>query len=295
MANHRLGELLVREKLISLAQLRQAQEEQQRSGQNLGYTLAKLGYISDNEITNFLSTQYRVPAVNLDEYEIDGEVLKLVSKDVCEKHKVLPVARAGSSLIVAMSDPPFLIALAIVSARLSGARATYWVQDLFPQIAAKLGLADEDMPHQRSKTLCCGEGGAVGCLSPELARNWGRIRKEETAGRRMVTYCGGCAGFLGALTPTSHILDLVFEPEATISGKVKVSRAPFTYWNRIRLKARFKKMLATAPITRERTFTAHPPAGMTSLILRILVLLLIVGGVFSVIFTLAGWTRKRKA
>ena len=52
MSNNRLGELLVREKLISLSQLRQAQDEQQRSGQNLGYTLAKLGYISDTEITN---------------------------------------------------------------------------------------------------------------------------------------------------------------------------------------------------------------------------------------------------
>ncbi|HEY2513304.1 MAG TPA: type IV-A pilus assembly ATPase PilB [Polyangiaceae bacterium] len=112
MANsNRLGELLVREKLISLAQLRAAQDEQQRSGQNLGYTLAKLGYISDTEITNFLSQQYRVPTVNLDEYEIDAEILKLVSKEQCEKHKVVPVSRAGSSLIVAMADPTNLNAI----------------------------------------------------------------------------------------------------------------------------------------------------------------------------------------
>ena len=112
MANtNRLGELLVREKLISLAQLRQAQDEQQRSGQNLGYTLAKLGYISDTEITNFLSQQYRVPTVNLEEYEIDGEILKLVSKEQCEKHRVVPVSRAGSSLIVAMADPTNLNAI----------------------------------------------------------------------------------------------------------------------------------------------------------------------------------------
>src|SRR6187200_2767401 len=74
---NRLGELLVREKLISLQQLRQAQDEQRKTGQNLGATLAKLGYISDGEITNFLSAQYRVPAVNLEEYEIDSEVIKL--------------------------------------------------------------------------------------------------------------------------------------------------------------------------------------------------------------------------
>ena len=101
MANqNRLGELLVREKLISLAQLRQAQDEQNRSGQNLGYTLARLGFISDQEITNFLSQQYRVPTINLEEYEIDAEILKLVSKEQCEKHRVIPVSLAmtGSML-----------------------------------------------------------------------------------------------------------------------------------------------------------------------------------------------------
>ncbi len=108
---NRLGELLVREKLISLQQLRSAQEEQRRTGGNLGYALAKLGYLSDSEMTNFLSAQYKVPAVNLDEYEVDPEVLKLVPKEVAEKHKIVPLSRAGSSLIVAMSDPTNLHAI----------------------------------------------------------------------------------------------------------------------------------------------------------------------------------------
>src|SRR5262245_29856313 len=107
----RLGELLVREKLISLQQLRRAQDEQKRSGANLGFTLAKLGFISDGEITNFLSSQYRLPAINLDEYDIDGDVIKLVSRDVCDKHRIIPVSRSGSSLIVAMSDPTNLHAI----------------------------------------------------------------------------------------------------------------------------------------------------------------------------------------
>jgi|SRR6478736_4008224 len=111
MATNRLGELLVREKLISLQQLRQAQDEQKKSGKNLGYALARLGFVNDEEITNFLSNQYRLPAVNLDEFEIDGEVLKIVSKDVCIKHGIVPVSRSGSSLIVAMSDPTNLHAV----------------------------------------------------------------------------------------------------------------------------------------------------------------------------------------
>src|SRR5882724_3220758 len=111
MSQNRLGELLVREKLISLQQLRKAQDEQKKSGQNLGYTLARLGFISDGEITNVLSSQYRLPAINLDEYEIDVEVVKLVTKDVCERHRIIPVSRVGSSLIVAMSDPTNLNAI----------------------------------------------------------------------------------------------------------------------------------------------------------------------------------------
>src|SRR5450432_357516 len=109
--NNRLGELLVREKLISLTQLRHAQDEQQKSGNNLGYTLAKLGYVSDDEITSFLSQQYRVPTINLEEYEVDADVLKLVPKEPCERHRVLPVARTANALIGAMADPTNLNAI----------------------------------------------------------------------------------------------------------------------------------------------------------------------------------------
>jgi type IV pilus assembly protein PilB len=108
---NRLGELLVREKLISLSQLRTAQEEQQKGGGNLGYALAKLGYISDDEITNFLSQQYRVPTIDLADYDIDADIVKLVSKEQCEKHRVIPVSRTGNSLIVAMADPTNLHAI----------------------------------------------------------------------------------------------------------------------------------------------------------------------------------------
>ncbi|MCZ7678430.1 MAG: type IV-A pilus assembly ATPase PilB [Sandaracinaceae bacterium] len=109
--SNRLGELLVREKLISLQQLRTAQDESRKSNTSLGYQLAKMGYISDQEITEFLSQQYRVQAIDLAEFEIDEEVLKLVSQEVCDRHKIIPVSRAGSTLIVAMADPSNLHAI----------------------------------------------------------------------------------------------------------------------------------------------------------------------------------------
>ena len=158
--SNRLGELLVREKLISLQQLRRAQEEQKRSGQNLGYTLAKLGYISDGEITNFLSSQYRLPAIDLDEYEIDADVIKLVSRDVCEKHKIIPVSRSGSSLIVAMSDPTNLHAIDDIkfltgynvepvvageTAILASIERYYNVGPSYEEVMADFDLGDEDI------------------------------------------------------------------------------------------------------------------------------------------------------
>ena len=111
MSSDRIGELLVRQKLISLQQLRKAQETQRKEGTSLGYALAKMGFISDDQITDFLSQQYKVQAVDLKEYEIDPEVIKLITQEMCERHKIIPVSRAGSSLIVAMADPTNLHAI----------------------------------------------------------------------------------------------------------------------------------------------------------------------------------------
>lgn len=109
--SNRIGELLVREKLISLQQLRSAQDESRRTNTSLGYQLARMGFISDQEITDFLSQQYRVQSIDLTEFEIDKEVLGLVNQEVCERHKIIPVSRASSTLIVAMADPSNLHAI----------------------------------------------------------------------------------------------------------------------------------------------------------------------------------------
>ncbi|MEO1231285.1 MAG: type IV-A pilus assembly ATPase PilB [Myxococcota bacterium] len=107
----RLGELLVRESLITLQQLQKAQEAQRKNGGRLGFNLTKLGYIQESELTSFLSRQYGVPSINLQDFEIDGEVIKLVPQEVAEKHQVIPVNRAGASLIVAMADPSNIFAI----------------------------------------------------------------------------------------------------------------------------------------------------------------------------------------
>ena len=107
----RIGELLLREKLISPEQLSEAVDESRRSGGRIGYSLTKLGYIEESELTNFLSKQYHVPSINLNDFDIDDEVIALIPKDVSQKHRCIPINRAGSSLIVAMSDPSNIYAI----------------------------------------------------------------------------------------------------------------------------------------------------------------------------------------
>ena len=107
----RIGELLLREKLITPEQLTEAVDESRRSGGRIGYSLTKLGYIEESELTNFLSKQYHVPSINLNDFDIDDEVIALIPKDVSQKHRCIPINRAGSSLIVAMSDPSNIYAI----------------------------------------------------------------------------------------------------------------------------------------------------------------------------------------
>src|SRR5512143_2825627 len=107
----RLGELLVRENLISLQPLQKAQAEQRKTGGRIGSLLVQQGSIAETDLTNFLSKQYGVPSISLKDFDIDEEVLKLVPKAAAEKHQVIPVNRAGSSLIVAMSDPSNIFAI----------------------------------------------------------------------------------------------------------------------------------------------------------------------------------------
>lgn len=120
------------------------------------------------------------------------------------------------------------------------------VQDEVRNLVRGLGLVIDEMPHSGLKTLCCGEGGSIKYLSPNLSSQWTITRGDETGGKMVVTYCAGCAHQLGKRMNASHILDLIFNPDATLSGKVKVSKAPMTYLNRIWLKHRLKKMLKTA-------------------------------------------------
>jgi type IV pilus assembly protein PilB len=103
--NEKLGDILVREGLISPDQLKKALAEQRASGMRLGYTLVKLGFVEETEITKMLARQYRMPAVDLSRFEVDPKILKLIPGDIAAKHSVLPLKREGRTLTIAIADP----------------------------------------------------------------------------------------------------------------------------------------------------------------------------------------------
>ena len=107
----KLGEILVRENLISPQNLREALDHQREHGGRLGFNLVKLGLVSDDMITAVLSRHYGIPSVNLDLFNIDAAVLRLIPQEVAQKHAVLPLSRVGATLTLAMVDPTNVFAL----------------------------------------------------------------------------------------------------------------------------------------------------------------------------------------
>jgi type IV pilus assembly protein PilB len=109
--NEQIGELLVKENLLTAEQLRKARDDARSQGSRLGAQITQLGYLDENDLTDFVAKQYGVPSIDLEEFEIDAAVIRLIPEDVASKHTVIPVNRAGSTLILATSDPSNIFAL----------------------------------------------------------------------------------------------------------------------------------------------------------------------------------------
>jgi type IV pilus assembly protein PilB len=106
-----LGEWLLREERITPLQLEEALNHQRRAGGRLGASLVTLGILSDDDVAAAVGRQMGIALVDLKETPIDPTVIDLVSRDGALRHAVLPVARSGTTLTVAMADPADVVAL----------------------------------------------------------------------------------------------------------------------------------------------------------------------------------------
>jgi type IV pilus assembly protein PilB len=101
----RIGDLLLREGLITKDQLSRALQEQKQNGRRIGYTLVKMGFIDEIALTKILAKQFKMPAVDLARFEVDQKIVKMIPNDLATRNLVIPLKRDGRTLTVAMADP----------------------------------------------------------------------------------------------------------------------------------------------------------------------------------------------
>jgi type IV pilus assembly protein PilB len=104
-ASERIGDLLLREGLITAEQLTKALQEQKQSGTRVGYNLIKLGFVPEVEVTKILAKQHKMRAVDLSRFEVDSKIAKMIPGDLAHKNLVIPLKRDGRTLTVAIADP----------------------------------------------------------------------------------------------------------------------------------------------------------------------------------------------
>jgi type IV pilus assembly protein PilB len=105
MLQNKLGEILTKQGLIRPDQLQQALDHAQKNKAKLGSTIVALGFLKDSQILRALEKQFAVPGVDVAQFDVDQNVLTLLQKDFCEKHMVIPISKAGTTLVVAFTDP----------------------------------------------------------------------------------------------------------------------------------------------------------------------------------------------
>src|SRR4029078_8452543 len=97
----RIGELLLKEKLITAEQLQQALNQQKANGGKLGHNLIKMGFVKEEQVTALLSKQEGVPAINVGQFKIDPTIVKRIPGETARKYQIIPLSRSGSSLTIA--------------------------------------------------------------------------------------------------------------------------------------------------------------------------------------------------
>jgi hypothetical protein len=155
MASIRLGDLLVKAKVISESQLKAALAEQQKWGGKLGELLVRMNFLTEDMLVKALSKQMNVPAVNLDSIEsIPGHVRAKVPSEVARDLVVLPLQLRdeGKTLLVAMAEPQNLkhldtlrsVSRCRITAQLAGRQAIAKSFARFYEGEAEMGSDGDD-------------------------------------------------------------------------------------------------------------------------------------------------------
>ncbi|HLV02352.1 MAG TPA: type IV-A pilus assembly ATPase PilB, partial [Acidobacteriota bacterium] len=165
----RLGDLLIKQGLLTTDQLQEGLRYQRHHGGRLGSILIQLGHVSDDSIATVLSQQYDLPSVNLTEASIDSDVIRLIPIETAIRYQVLPLKRVGTTLTIAIADPTNVLALdeikfmtgyqvePVVAAEGAirkaieeyyGTEQTLELQRVYDELAAEVGEFELDMTRE---------------------------------------------------------------------------------------------------------------------------------------------------
>lgn len=105
MKKAKIGLLLLKAGLINEEQLKKSLEIQEETGRKLGGILAGLGFITRSELLDFLSNQFHIASVDLRAIVVDGNILKILHKELVYRHQIFPIKKIGKVLTLAMANP----------------------------------------------------------------------------------------------------------------------------------------------------------------------------------------------
>ena len=106
----RIGDLLIEHKIISQEQLTAALADQKKSGRKLGRVLIENGYLTEDQLLDFLSRQLNVPYIELKRYQVKPEVVRLIPEVQARRFRVLALEDARDGLLIGMADPTDIFA-----------------------------------------------------------------------------------------------------------------------------------------------------------------------------------------
>ncbi len=111
MAKQSKVDLLIKKGIITQDQVDAARDQIRKTGMPIEKALEKLGFISEVDISQALADSLGVPFMDLTDYLIDSEVIKLIPEATAKKYRAVPLFKIGDSLTIAMEDPQDISAI----------------------------------------------------------------------------------------------------------------------------------------------------------------------------------------
>lgn len=106
----RIGDLLIAHKVISQEQLNAALADQKKSGRKLGRVLIENGFISEDQLLQFLSQQLNIPYIDLKRYHYKPETVRLIPEAHARRFRAIALEDTREALLVGLADPTDIFA-----------------------------------------------------------------------------------------------------------------------------------------------------------------------------------------